>query len=236
LLNASIPFIGADTLHNQQIDGSGYAVAIIDTGVYSAHQMFPTNKIIEQACFSTPVNNQDTCSAFGDGEPCESRVGDTCWPFHGTHVAGIAAGASVPACVGTNCDVLDDTLQGVAKSSGIISINAISIDNTTANTYSFREGDVIDALNEIYALRSAYDIASVNMSFLLSVDFSDWVGEEACDSDWPGVATAVNALHASGIAVVAASGNCGTNELTGCGSGAPKVIAPPACIINPAGM
>ncbi|MFU8831434.1 MAG: S8 family peptidase [Wenzhouxiangella sp.] len=233
LLNASIPFIGADIVHGQNIVGSGYVVSIIDTGVYSAHEMLGTSKIVEQACFSTPVNNQDTCSGSGDGEPCESRAGGSCVPFHGTHVAGIAAGSNVSACVGgTSCTILDDTLQGVAKSAGIISINAISIDDSTADSYLFREGDVIDALNEVYAHRGTYDIASVNMSFLLSVDFGDWVGEEACDSDWPGVAAAVNALHASGIAVVAAAGNCGSDEIQGCGSGAPKLIAPPACIAN----
>lgn len=231
LLNASVPFIGADVLHNQNNDGSGYVIAIIDTGVYSAHEMFPMNKIVEQACFSTPVNNQDTCSTQGDGEPCVPRIGSSCLQYHGTHAAGIAAGASVSACVGQGCSDLDDNLKGVAKSAGIISINVVSIDDSES-TYTIREGDVIDALDEVYSHRNSYNIASVNMSFTLSVDFSDWADEQACNSDWSGVTAAVNVLHASGIAVIAASGNCGTDELEGCGTGAPGVIAPPACIGN----
>ena len=76
--------------------GAGQAVAIIDTGVDASHPFF-SGKVLAQACFSNPVGtNTSYCpggmpqsTAIDSGGPCPDYNAG-CW--HGTHVAGIAAG------------------------------------------------------------------------------------------------------------------------------------------------
>ena len=96
-LSSSVLLIHAD-LAQQEANGAGVAIAIVDTGVDAAHP-FLGGRVIAEACFSTNNAAQGATSlcpgngsaAFGPGAaaPCSLSNCD-----HGTHVAGIAAGNS----------------------------------------------------------------------------------------------------------------------------------------------
>ena len=97
-LARSIPQIEADVAHAQGFIGSGSVIAIVDTGVDSAHP-FLTGRVIDEACFADREEPTDPGSCpngsnqqfgTGAGVPC-SYSPNTC--LHGTHVAGIAAGS-----------------------------------------------------------------------------------------------------------------------------------------------
>ncbi len=79
----SVPEIGAPSLWNVGINGSGIKIAILDTGIDPTHPDFfinGTSKIVANASF---------VDFNGDGIPDESVID---LHGHGTHCAGIAAG------------------------------------------------------------------------------------------------------------------------------------------------
>src|SRR4030095_9044669 len=97
VLMDSVPLIGADQAWAQGYDGTGTVVAVIDSGVDSAHP-FLAGKVVEEACYSTTSGTQSTTlcpngaeEQFGPGAaarcPREARAG-----WRGTHGAGIVAG------------------------------------------------------------------------------------------------------------------------------------------------
>ena len=77
------------------IDGSGTTVAILDSGVWSGHPALG-GKVVLEACADVVYS---TCPTSGGGTSTFSIGSGTAQPNssdHGTHVAGIAAGVSVP--------------------------------------------------------------------------------------------------------------------------------------------
>ncbi|MEC8365037.1 MAG: S8/S53 family peptidase [Actinomycetota bacterium] len=77
------------------IDGSGTTVAIVDSGVWSGHPALG-GKVVLEACVDVVFR---TCPTSGGGFSNFSTGPGTAQPNsndHGTHVAGTAAGVSVP--------------------------------------------------------------------------------------------------------------------------------------------
>lgn len=220
LLNDTVPFIDADTAHSAGYTGSGYSVALIDTGVDSAHGMF-SGKVVSEACYSTPGAGQvalcagtlpSGSTAAGSGGPC---TGPGCHPGHGSHVAGAAVGASVSPGGGV------PNLKGVGVSANLVSIMAKSADQF--GNYRYLEADVLSALGRVYQIAIAHQVVAVNMSISMAATFGDF-SATACDSSWSALSSAAGLLNEVGVMVVAATGNSAAS--------APNEISPPACISN----
>ena len=217
LLDLSVPRIGATSLWESGYTGEGVAVAVLDTGVDKTHP-FLSGSVVSEACYSTTSTTYNA-SSLCPGGVAESTASGSALPYggvcpsgecdHGTHVAGIIAGRSgVPGSPG----------PGVAPGSEIIAIQIFSrfddadlCNNNPPCTLTFTS-DQIKGLERVYALRTTYNIASVNMS-LGGGNYSS-----NCDSDIR--KDAIDNLRAAGIATIISSGNSGYCGATGA----------PACI------
>ena len=211
----SAPLIGANTAWNGGRTGSGWAVAVLDTGVDRTHP-FLSGKVVSEACYSTTSTADGTQSlcpggvassiATGAAAPCTGGLCD-----HGTHVAGIAAGG-----------LAADGSSGVARGANIVAVQIYSL---FPNYYGPGQGavlsyesDQIKGLERVYAIASTTSlnikIASVNMS-LGSGKYT-----ETCDASFPALKTAIDNLRAAGVPTIIASGNAGYRD----------GISGPACI------
>ena len=213
-LSSTLPLIGADVAQNYGWDGSGYDVAILDTGIDSDHPMLRDNIVPgTAACFSNAIftydvslcpSGLDPCrdsngspisdSACGDGaaEACGSMCG------HGSHVAGIAAG--------------NGSEVGVAPGAGIIPVN-VFIGRDTNNNGSIDlvgayDSDIVRGLEHVLRLAATRDIAAVNMSLGGGI----YSTTAQCDSWESATKAVVDDLRALGVATVVAAGNNGSSE------------------------
>ncbi len=204
VLAQSVPLIGATDMFNAGFTGAGQTVAILDTGVDRNHSFFG-NRVVEEACFSnaggagpgtsTCPNGQPTQTGVGSGINCSAAV-DGC--FHGTHVAGIAAGNG-------------SSFSGVAKAANIMSVQVFTRFESPADcgsqpapcALSF-PSDVLAGLQRVFAVRSLRPISSVNMSLGGGRSFTN------CDGD--ALKAAIDNLLSAGIATAIASGNDGFSD------------------------
>lgn len=189
--------------------GNGTAVAILDTGTNGNHPFFK-GRIVAEACFSSTVaasssksicpNGRSEQIGAGAAAPCDPRaVALGC--VHGTHVAGIAAGA--------NGTVKGQALDGVAPGAGIVAVDVFSkLEGEAAcgrgqkACISAWTSDVLRGLLHVERIAAATHVAAIN----LSLGSGKWTGD--CDAQSP-YTDVVNRLTAKGIAVVVAAGNDG---------------------------
>ncbi len=196
--------IGAPTLWTQGYDGTGYTVAILDTGVSKTHP-YINGKVVSEACYSTtyaPWNVTSVCpggatasTAVGSGVNCSISGCE-----HGTHVAGIVAGV--------NGSASGYTLNGVAKGATLIAVQVFTAFNDAADCspdpapcIGALDSDIIAGLQRVYALRSTYNIAAVNMSL------GGGQYASTCDTANSSMTTAISNLRGANIATAIASGN-----------------------------
>ncbi len=193
-LSQSTVIIGATDAWAAGYTGTGWSVAILDSGVDRKHP-FLANKVVYEACYthrSSCLDGTDKDSGTGAGAPCRFAPNECA---HGTFVAGIAAGTG-----------------GVAKETSIISIQVFSKgtgemcvgaeEDPCALAYV---SDVIAGLEKVYRLSESFQIAAVN----LSLGGGGYSSQDACDNDPTNVPikAAIDNLRSIGIATVAASGN-----------------------------
>ena len=130
--------------------------------------------------------------------PCSDPDLPDC--YHGTHVAGIAAGKG-------------PDFSGVARDASLISIQVFSkIEPDDCSDEDEEEesvgpcirasgDDIISGLERVLELSDSFDIAAAN----LSLGSGEFPGE--CDSSYPSLKSIADRLRAEGIATIAASGN-----------------------------
>ncbi|MGI9343206.1 MAG: S8 family peptidase, partial [Gammaproteobacteria bacterium] len=197
LLADSVPLVEGDVAIASGLDGAGFAIAILDTGIDKDHE-FLTGAVVEEACFASGEGTPGDCPnglavQYGDGagEPCFFAP-EAC--RHGTHVAGIAAGAG-------------PDFTGVAPGADLISIQVF---HSTTYCSLFEASpcarayfsDIAAGLEHVADLAAQYDIASVNLSLGAATSSSG-----ACDNDDPQMAAVIDNLASLGVATVVASGN-----------------------------
>ena len=219
MLEESVPLVGAPQAWSQGFSGSGQTVAILDSGVDQDHP-FLRGKVVSEACYSGGGSGESLCpggvaqsTGPGSGMPCSDPDLPLC--FHGTHVAGIAAGKG-------------PDFSGVARGANLISIQVFSKygpddcsdedeeEESEGPCLKASDSDVISGLNRVLELSDRFDIAAVN----LSLGSEDTFPSGECDSSGPFYKAIVDKLSAVGIAAISSSGN--EESSTGIGS--------PACI------
>ena len=117
------------------LDGSGIGVAIVDSGIYAAHNGFKngaTSRIVANVNF-TNSNINDTADTYG----------------HGTHVAGLAVGSA---------SVSSNAYKGVASNANIISVKVLDGNGVGQTAW------LLSGLNWILTNKTAYNIRVVNLS------------------------------------------------------------------------
>ena len=212
-LDVSTGVIDSDLLNTAGVLGNNYEgsaggafeVAIVDTGVLTTHKAF-TGRIVAGACFSR--GGDDTANGVGDcpnGTESQTGIaaGNACTYStqcnHGSHVAGIAAGA---AHTGGH--------EGVARGAGIVSVQVGSMftgavcGSAPDPCWLYFISDLDLALEHVLTLEDdGRNLAAVN----LSLGGELFTTETACDAGFPNTASLVDNLDAAGVAVVAATGN-----------------------------
>ena len=190
-LETSTPLVGAPNAWSQGYSGAGQAVAVLDTGVDGEHP-FLKEKVVSEACYSGGDEGLTPLCPGGVRESIGIRSGEPCFAesdcFHGTAVAGVAAGRGT-------------TFSGVAPESGIIAIKVFSQCSGPVDCLTSNNSDWLAGLERVLELSGGYDIAAVNMSF------GSGLSSEECDTIFPAVTAAMDNLRAFGIAPIAASGN-----------------------------
>jgi subtilisin family serine protease len=212
LLDNTVNIVGASASWVQGYDGSGWYVAILDTGIRSTHNFF-AGKTIVQACFSSGSDGLGDCP---NGTPTDTTSpnaarhfpGDT--SYHGTHVAGIATG---------NAPTRVPPLYGVARGANIIAIQVFSDFPTGLGS---QDSDRIAAHEWLYSLRTTYNIAAGNMS----LGGGGYSNQAVCDTANAAEKAAIDNLRAAGIAMAVATGN----------GGRCTAIAAPGCISSVIGV
>jgi subtilisin family serine protease len=224
MLGQSIPLINADDVWALGYQGTGQVVAILDTGVDKTHSFFG-GRVASEACYSNAGGGgaaQGGTSACPGGVTSSIAVGSgvNCNPAvsgcdHGTHVAGIAAGAN-----GTG------GIHGVARASNIMAvqvftyINNSSLCGTTSTCVLAFNSDITLGLERVAAVAGAgnvNNVASVNMSL---GGGSSTGNCDTANSFIIAMKAAIDNLRSNRIATAIATGNNGFST----------AISSPACI------
>ena len=240
LLDQSMPVIGSDESTTfGAASGTGTSIAIFDTGVLASHPAFGA-RVVRQRCFSAGsscANGGTSDTSVNSALPCTFHA--QC--DHGTHVAGIAAGASVPTST-----IASPAADGSTVSSGASQWHAGVAPG--ANVLAYRlasqrsdgrpgawDSDFIAAAGDLGTVATSRNVVAVNYSY-----GSNTYADSACaatmtNSDgttWDASATiaAIDTLQAQNVAVVIASGNSSSTSR----SSFPGCLAEPVSVSSTA--
>ncbi len=203
------------TAHELGYNGNGVTIAIIDSGLDSSHEQFE-GRVIAEKCFSSNFTETENGYTYTARSVCEGgkSTANTAAPsgakdinrfYHGSHVAGIAAGK-----------------DGIAPKANIVAVQAFT-EVWRGSKYmgnTMYTSDELKAYNFLLDLvKTGTKITAVNMSYA-----SDEAWDINCDNITENKTSveAINQLVDAGIIPVAAAGNDGMN-----GS-----ISMPACLSN----
>ena len=213
-LDDSTQVIQADQMwaNTPAFDGTGYAVAVLDTGVDKNHPFFAEGggtAVVAEFCSSTNFDGGEwTSSSFCPGGAASSTASDSGLNCdgslggcdHGTHVAGIVAGRPTTSGFGN--------VAGVAPGASLIAMQVFSrFDNYcgTAPCVLAYGSDQVAALEHVLSLDESQGgplkVAAANMSLGGGQYFSH------CDGTDPLFEAALDNLRDNDIAVAIATGN-----------------------------
>ncbi|MGJ6969108.1 S8 family peptidase, partial [Streptosporangium sp. G11] len=174
-LDVSTRLIGSDKANQAGWTGKGSTIAILDTGIDRDHPFF-TGRIVGEACFSTsdadPLYQADSLCPNGqpsqigtgaaDAETAKCVVNGAVKCYHGTHVAGIAAGKKTGTAPS----------DGVAPEAGILPIQVFSRFNgpicrelaTSAPCFLSFTSDQKLALQHVDRVHAGLNVVAANLS------------------------------------------------------------------------
>ena len=168
------------------LDGTGIGVAVIDSGVSAVGDLYwwnPSNQTYgSRVVYSQSFvpGTTDTSDLYG----------------HGTHVAGIIAGAGWFS-TGSN---FTHTFKGIAPNANIINLRVLDQNGVGSDS------SVIAAIQTAISLKSTYNIRVINLSLGRQV-YESYTVDPLCQ--------AVEAAWNAGIVVLAAAGNQGRYDSVG---------------------
>lgn len=205
LLVQTAPLTRADSAWAEGFRGAGQTVAVLDSGLDVTHPFF-AGKVVGEACFSNPGAGSTTLCPNGEPQQIGSGAGINCTDnsigcWHGTHVAGIAAG---------NYGYMTATTGGMAPDASVMPIQVYQRDCSTGTCQlSAYYSDIMLSLEYVYSLRNSYSIAAANLS-MGGANFT-----ATCDNEAPGITSVIQSLRAANIATVIAAGNAAlTNAIS----------------------
>jgi hypothetical protein len=212
-----------------ELDGGGWTIAQLDTGVEKTHP-FLQNKVIDEACFSRSYADGSVLSTCPAGVVDNGTYPGVLRPSTVTFKKQLHTGAAVPcnmsnpACghgtatagvaVGSNGSHQARSFSGVARGATLLPIQVFSSVNGQVASFI---GDQIRALAYLYeTARSERSIAAVTIS--IAVDGYGYSDQEECDSSHDDTTltnaytAAVANLRSVGIPVVMGAGNAGSQN------------------------
>lgn len=189
-LAQSTSAVGVGAASQRGMDGRGWMVAVLDSGVARAHPFFE-GRVVREACFARICpNGEEDMKGPGAAAPIH---------FHGNHVAGIVAGNN-------------GRIRGIAPGAGIIGVQVFSESENSGSVGSYVSHQLL-ALEWIYELvaEEGLPIAAVNLS-LGSGRYT-----QACAGGTRNARRRQYArmLAGVGVVLVAASGNGGYAQALG---------------------
>ncbi|MDQ2776946.1 MAG: S8 family peptidase [Acidobacteriota bacterium] len=187
LLDYTTDAVNAAAAWNQNLDGTGIGVAVIDSGMIQSRDLTNRNSI---------VYNQDFTGEFTQHGKVNNTANAPDVFGHGQHVAGIIASSGASSSCG-NCTRV---LKGVAP--GVSLINLRVLDENGTGT----DSEVIAAIDQAIALKDKYNIRVINLSLGRPV-YESYTQDPLCQ--------AVEQAWKAGIVVVVAAGNDGRDNSMG---------------------
>ena len=173
-LDMTLPSVGATIAQQYGWNGTNVGVAIIDSGI-------------------SPDADWQPDRLFGELHRRRLGTGDAYG--HGTHVAGIAAGAGKDS----SCVTCTKSFPGVAPGAKLINLRVL--DRFGSGT----DFGVISAIDRAIELKIPYNIRVINLSLGRNI-YESYTEDPLCQ--------AVERAWKAGIAVVVAAGNNGRDRFT----------------------
>lgn len=195
--------------------GRNIVWAVIDSGIDGSHPHFKEHKNLELTAplqhFDYVADTQDPAAGSGPAKLVDGKG-------HGTHVAGVIAGITVPKTtqsvmqvrarqqsqeVAWDATKLTDTVAGVAPETKLVCFRVLD-DNGSG-----RASRIIAAIEEILRVN---DYGRRLLIHGVNISLGYWFNPEWFACGQSPLCTAVNRLVRSGVVVVVAAGNSGYSQ------------------------